>query len=542
MKNGILFQVLFLIFVFLQTISNAATITNDKYALELKIHCPLKRIKQGDEIPIVFTITNKDKRAFKFEKRDYDRSGRMVEYALYVWGENGKAIPDPRENVQYGLAGGLGGGTGTIFTGQSFSRTIPLNLWALIKAPGRYTVKGNYSYFFDFQDPNTKEYHSDYIQVESEPIEITVKRRGHWWMGRYIKKLLRELKSVKPSPKPTEASVNHRGRWWRIKYIINGLKSSKHSSALEPAKQRKAIISKLNYTCDERIVPTLIDLMYNSQHTNEAFWAAEGFRCYLPKTAEIKNQLLKTVREHGLVPGMPGVLERYDCDEQTFKEIIGKSLYSDKTDILRTAVGAAHNHPNDGYTNRLVELAIDVNSPVRIQAIYAIAFNRTDKGVKTLKTLLKDNNQEIQKITEDAVRQAYRRHWVYPEIVDEEYTSELVSLLADAKEPSSTDPTQTFLLIEIARTRTKEGIEAIKTLLENPDKDIALAQTDEGVKAIRNFLRTADEDTRNMTTDTIRFIYKTYPGRSLKNDDFPEEFRENTAERKMNFLERIRNW
>ena len=92
-------------------------------------------------------------------------------------------------------------------------------------------------------------------------------------------------------------------------------------------------------------------------------------------------------------------------------------------------------------------------------------------------------------------------------------------------------------------TLTEEGLKAIKALLENPDMDIPVAKTDEGVHTISNLLRNPDKDIRDMTENIIRQIYRTYPGRPLRKDDFPELFREFVEERKANnkiFLERLK--
>jgi len=479
--------------------------------LTLTIHCPKDEIKQGDEIPIVFTITNKGKSLYSYDKRNYDRSGRRWEYKLVAKRDDGTIVPDPRENYKEGIGGGLSSGIGKIRTGESFSKTIALNRWALINEPGRYTVTG--TYYYVIEDTDAKKVKGirrmKEVPVDSAPIEIIVKPRSYRQMRRYIKGLLGKLKASKT--------------------LI----------------EREELIKKLIYTCEPRIVPILIDLMYENHHKNDAFWAREGFVCYLPRSPEIKEAVLEAAKKRGLAGCMQTVLEAFGCSEEEFKEIITISLASDNLDILGEGVGAAQEHPDDEHIPQLIAIATDANRPdperpfyaiERHRAIYAIAFNWTDEGVKVLKGLLKDPDEDIRRTTEEAIRQAYKRHPIYPKFSDAEYTAKLVLIATDLK-----DPRQISFIYEIARTRTEKGVNAIKALLEDPDKDIPIAESDEGVKAIRNLLRDSDKDIRDMTAGIIRQVYRTYPGRPLREDDFPEQFRKSFEDRKKRVLEGLKN-
>ena len=492
----------------------------NKPNLTLTIHCLEDEIKQGDEIPIVFTITNNGESLYSYDKRNYDRSGRMWEYKLVARQEDGTVVPDPRRNYKEGLGGGLSSGRGVIGKGGAFTKTIALNRWALINRPGIYTVTGTYSYHV--RDPDaTQKYDVSImktIRANSAPIEVVVKPRSRWAMGWYIRKLLRQLKAIKPSRK------------WEV------------------VRQRNAIIARLAYTCDSRIVPTLIDLMYENHHKNDAFWAKEGFVCYLPRDLKIKKAVLTAAKKRGLARCMQTVLEAFGCSEEEFKEIITLSLALENLDILNAAVGAAQEHPDDEHMPQLIAIATDPNRPdpnrafyaiERRRAIYAIAYNRTDEGVNALRTLLEDPDKVIRKTTEYAIRQAYKRHPVYPKYSNDEYTSELITAAIDSNHPLVTN----FLVSTIARTRTEEGVKAIKALLEDPNMDIPIAKTDEGVQTISNLLRNPDKDVRDMTEIMIRQIYRTYPGQPLRRDDFPELFREIFEEREANnkkVLERLK--
>jgi hypothetical protein len=487
--------------------------------LELSIHCPDKKILVGDEIPVVFTITNRSDQIYQYDKRNHDRSGRLLEYKLQAKDEKGNIVTDPRENVIFGLGGGLSGGTSYVAKGQSFCYEVALNRWVLIKNSGTYTVTGTYSYDVPRDPdsyPDTGINLSDTIEVKSKPIKIKVKSRSNRQMGNYIANLQKQLRTTQSS------------------------------NTRDMLDKRKEIILKLLYTCDGRIIPTLIDLIYSNLNNNDVFWAMEGFRCYLPKTAKIKDQLINVVQQRGLGNGMHSILEAYNCDESIFTEAIVKSLQSQNLDIIAEAALAAHDHPSDEIMAGLIAVAKGTLHPglnthaggnARHRAIYSIANSRTDEGVEALKALLNDSDEEIRNATKEAVRRAYQRHPKYPERTDDEYTAILIPI---AKDPNH--PEQILCVNGILRTRTKEGVEAIKNLLKNPDVDIPLVKTDSGVRAIRDILKHSESERRNMIADYISAIYRDYPGRALRDDDFPEEFREDLNEYKKKILERVGSW
>jgi hypothetical protein len=493
---------------------------NEGYNLKLRIRCSAKNLQVGDEIPIIFTIANKGERTYQYDTRNYDRSGRMWEYQLQAKDKNGNRVPDPRENIQTGLGGGLGG-EATISKGQSFDFTLALNRWALINKPGQYTVTATYTY--SIEDKDTIKFPDimmmKTIEVKSEPIEIEIKSRSLRQMGKYIESLQEELKQYQSSNK------------WDI------------------LEKRQQIILKLDYTCDERIIPTLIDLIYLNQHnnsTNDVFWAMEGFQCYLPKTPEIRNQLINTLKIRGFATALASVLESYNCDESIFKEILIKALNSDNPDIVSEAAYVAQNHPSNEIMPMLIAVAkgmapnnqkVGISENARERAMYALAHNRTDEVVEALKELKNDPNTRINKAAQSAIEQAYTIHPIYPEKIDEEFTAMLITIATNPNHPYRMAFTMTIL-----RTRTEEGVEAIKKLAKNPELDIPIAETDSGVKAIRNILRSPDEKQRTMIADYIEFIYKTKPGRAFRKDDFPDEFQEILEKSKNGVIERIKSW
>ncbi len=483
----------------------ATTHSNDsnEIELELVIRCPKTDIKTGDEIPIIFTITNTGRISYTCEIKNYDRSGRIFEYQLLVKDQSGEVVPDPREEIKWLALGGLSAGQGKIKTGESFTKTIVLNRWALICEPGRYTVTG--TYYSEAVDANGKQ-----IIVESAPIEILVESRTDEEMAHYIEKLAGQLKAIKAGKE----------MGWQEKY--------------KQAEKREEVLKKLMFTCDSRIIPVLIDFMYEKHnHRNEMSCVNEAFAFYLQEKTLIKDAIFESVKKRGLAPEMLSTLILLDCKTEKITPLIPIALDSNNPDIVSDGAQAAAEYPDDSYMPRLISLALDPNHPARWDAIGAIANNRTDEGVKTLKVLLEDPDKMIREITTGAIRSAYDHHRVYPEHCDDEYTAELAAAATDFKEP--------YAVLEILKTRDKESIEAIKGLLDDPSKDIPLAATDKGVKAIKTLLNHPDEIIRTGAIEMIKSTYRTYRGRPLSNDDFGEEFKENPEERKKKVLKAIRS-
>jgi len=162
--------------------------------LGMYIRCEAEELRVGDEIPVVFTVTNDGNSTYEYEERDYDRSGRLMEYSLEVRREDGSAVADPRAEYEGGLFGGLST-TAKIRPGQSFEKTITLNRWALIREPGRYAVSGKYLYYVPDKEASERygTVRLKEVAVLSQAIEIVVKPRGKDEMGEYIEELLREL-------------------------------------------------------------------------------------------------------------------------------------------------------------------------------------------------------------------------------------------------------------------------------------------------------------------------------------------------------------
>jgi hypothetical protein len=77
------------------------------------------------------------------------------------------------------------------------------------------------------------------------------------------------------------------------------------------------------------------------------------------------------------------------------------------TDNALAGVNLARMFPDDILTPKLVALATNPQFTYRVNAIYALALNRTDDGVQALKTLLHGADQRISELTAEAIRSAY---------------------------------------------------------------------------------------------------------------------------------------
>ena len=468
-------------------------VQNVEHPLDLTISAIRADLKQGDEIQILFKITNKGRTPYKYDDRSYDRSGRLEEYSLIAHRHDGSPVPDPRADHDPGLSGGLSGGIKEIAPAESFEKTVPLNLWALVNHPGRYTVVGTYRYSLPDQTAQQK-YASQArqmraVKVQSQPIEITIAPRTGKEMAAYIAELTDQLKPI----------------------------DAQHSR--EERTRRGNIVAKLAYTCDPTIVPTLIELIYSTGSGNDHFWAQEALRFYVPRTNEVRGSLVNVAVNRGLKGPMQGLLESYACEESLLARIIARSISSDDPDTIHSAVLAAQTHPDDSYMARLIQIAADDENQSQDSAISAIAYNRTDQGVQTLRKLLEDETKHTHRTAQDAIKQAYRRRPVRPRQIDREYTAALAGIAEDMN-----DSLWAIAVNQIIRTRTEEGIAALRAHLDDSAKGNTLIESDECLKAIRYWLRHSDPNIRSYVERYVSKLCKVPRGRPLRPDDFAPDF------------------
>ena len=342
---------------------NTDTMFNQpKPSLALTIHFDGSELYVGDKIPIVFVIKNEGTTQYKYGDRNYDRSGRMPEYELSASDKQKNAVSDPRAKRQGGPGGGLTG-EGRLAPGESYEKTVALNRWALLTNPGVYKVTGVYHL------------EGNWPGITSQSIWIKLLPRSDDEMLGYI----------------TDLSV-------QLADAYDG-------------QARAALVRKLMYTCDRRIVPSLIEAMYKRDAAS--YWAGEAFHYYLPDDREIGNALLIAAEKRGLAGGMFWTLKECAFNGEKIKPLIEVSLSPKHPHAWPEGALAAQQYPADSFTPRLIAIATDPKSTARQQAIYALALNRTDESVATLKKLLREpappkpKGQTIRQTTENAIRAAY---------------------------------------------------------------------------------------------------------------------------------------
>jgi len=217
------------------------------------------------------------------------------------------------------------------------------------------------------------------------PIEIVLQPRTDAEMGQYINGLSAKLKVSLESKKD----------------LANGLQ------------KRDELVQKLAFTCDSRIMPALIDAMYETKGEDTVFWAEEAFNYYLAKDDRINSALVNAATERGMAPGMFWSLKIRGVPHAQIKKLIAVSLSADHPKAWPEGALAAQQYGDDSFTTRLIVIATDKQSTGRDQAIYALSLNRTDESVAALKQLLKDQEvppfrgQSIGQLTSEAIRIAY---------------------------------------------------------------------------------------------------------------------------------------
>ena len=201
--------------------------------LSLVIRCTNDVLKVGDEIPIQFIISNQGAEDYEYQNPIYDRSGRMAEFYVNAKTTSGKSVHELRVTW---LGRGIGA-PGVLHPGESFSKFVPLNRWALINEPGRYDVVGTYPGNDRNLDPGPP--------VISDPISITVLPRTKEEMEDYIHGLSNQIAA---------------------RLAIPADKKDRAPGLPDPDLER--LLLKIAYTCSPEIVPTLIRTMYEARPWN----------------------------------------------------------------------------------------------------------------------------------------------------------------------------------------------------------------------------------------------------------------------------------
>jgi HEAT repeat protein len=221
---------------------------------------------QGTPVDVAFTITNRGAQPYGYQDRNHDRGGRMDEYRVEVADERGRALPDPRSLSRLaGPGGGLSVPT-ELVPGQSFTKHVYLNQWALPLPPGSYSVTGVYDRSWFAQPPGA-------APVRSEPVSIEIIPRG-----------------------PAD-----------LRAYISGLGAEAGSD--EPARRRQAV-EYLGFTGSVDALPYLTAALYD-ESPGVGFGAGQGF-LYITDRQACIAALLAALRTRGCHHLLGWLLQLYD--------------------------------------------------------------------------------------------------------------------------------------------------------------------------------------------------------------------------------------
>jgi hypothetical protein len=496
--------------------------------ISLEIRAPTNVLKVGDLIPIQFIISNQGTRDFNY----VDPMPQLIvpdEVNLVAKTASGEVVPKPKlssrptQLVRQILV---------LHPGQSFAKSIPLNFWALIKEPGRYQVQG--TYLAGDVWTSTVGPRKPSAPLNAAPITITVLPRTLEEMDDYIKGLTNQLALALELAGKT-------AQMFQDESVLDDL------------------FLKLMFTCNPKAVPTLLHLMDQDgpRSGDWGWWVPEALSCYVPRTKETWQIILDEVARHGLNHKLESLLAQYDFNAADMKPIIERALAVNNVGEWRFgAMLAANTFYDDAFTSRLITIALDSNAPpnytdriigedlswntVRAAAISALALNRTDAGVKALRSLLNDPDPQICVLLCQAIMGEFDSRQKTPtgrHLQPEDFTAQDVRPMIERMLASTLssyqlqglsvaemfpDDSLTPKLVALAtNSELMVRTEAINAL--------ALNRTDDGVKTLKMLL---DDPDRRISSRTQQAIHEAYTsrgdarGRPLRADDFDAKFRD----------------
>jgi hypothetical protein len=457
--------------------------------LSLSIRCTNDVVKSGDEIPVEFRITNQGTNDFEYTDRNYDRGGRIYEYQLVVAKmASGANLPDARQYFHPGMMGGLGQ-FGRLHPGESFSKGIALNLWALMNEPGRYEVTGVYS---DFRNGN----------ATSAPVSITVLPRTEAEMHDYIHEL---------------------------------------TNGVMPSAMSEELVRKLMFTCSPEVVPVLLKVMC-AEGGNAKFWADAGLADYVPHTKETRKAILDAAIKDGVnESGLEQALLYHEFSNDEVKPVIERALAADNSAGWRAGVWLALRYYDDAFTAPLIAIANDATArwDTRSIAMRALTYHRSDAGVKAIKALLKNPAPEMLRTLYETIANGYahlpaaNESSLRPEDFSAEDLRPLIERLLVSTNQVFQEPLSGALL---AKQFGSDALTAqLVVLATNSSPDVkyhaicalALNRTDEGIKTLKRLLNGSDPNDSKIAETAIRNAYTDRGqarGRPLKPDDFDEKY------------------
>lgn len=386
--------------------------------------------------------------------------------------------------------------------GQSFSKVIPLNRWALVKEPGQYIVVGTYP---------EGQYSINSNAVTSAPINIAVLPRTPEEMDAYLRDLTNQL-AWRPTNRTTGAAPT------------------------SDREVKRALVMRLMYTCSPKVAPVLLSNMYEPD--GDGFWVMEALLFYVPHSKEIRSTILQAVREHGLSQIMRYLLAQYGFPQEEISPVIERALAPDSPGNWAAGADLAGSYFDDAFTARLIAIAKDPASDARPNAITTLGRHRTDEGIAVLKSLLNDPDPRIWTPLAEAVEyarfQAEKASGtpLRPDDFDAEELKPLIERLLSSDKEVPDVITGASLVAQFGVDGFMQQMIAMTAIHASavwPRAVYALAmnRTDEGVKTLKALLEDPYPKTRHTVELYLRRAYTDRGnalGRPLRPEDFDEKY------------------
>ena len=301
------------------------------------------------------------------------------------------------------------------------------------------------------------------------------------------------------------------------------------------------LVTKLMFTCNPKIVSSLLKSMCD-YGSGGGFWEHEAIMFYVPHSDETKQAILAAATTRGLGRNwtLASLLREYNFTKEELKPLIVAALASDNEPGWAPGADLARQFPDDAFTERLVALAKTPRNNAQTAAIDALAYNRTDEGVKTLKELLSDPHENIWTPLAFAIENAYnsRRDTMGRPLRPDDFTLEdmkpLIQHLMSSDNQILGVDTAINLIGQFGGDDFTTQLIAIATSPGTYTRDsaiyaLALNRTDEGVKTLKTLLNDTDPKVCTWAENAIRSAYTSRGnsrGRPLKPDDFDKQYQQ----------------
>ncbi|MHC4743303.1 MAG: HEAT repeat domain-containing protein, partial [Planctomycetota bacterium] len=345
-----------------------------------------------------------------------------------------------------------------------------LNDHALLSEPGTYMVRAGVA----LQNARPG---FEYEYIHSGPIAVVIEERSRDEMAEYIQELVERL-----------CKTN------------------------DPNEIKWSIIPELAYTRDNRIVPFILDQIYEDEYDSSG-----AFEYYLPIENETKEMLLQAARERRMIHSIKWALRRFGCTHEEFSELAGVLLSSDDPNRLKEGISLIWYDANNKHVPRLVQLARHSDESVRQWATYAIGANRTEEALAALREFLEDPNQTVRSVAKDAILANYPNRGAEKDVL----TTEIITITADPN-----DHLRWKAIGYLIDRMSDEDFEVVRALAQAPAVTPADKTTSQAIETVKTILQEPDRDVRDFVLTTIRMHDRNWYSNPWLPEDFPEIYAE----------------